>query len=227
MPRRIGPTGVRARPGGRSHAITTGQRFVVRIVVGKAGRAIGSIAGRFAAFAVCLRPGANIAVTVATSAASAAPPATSAATSRSPVCIAVTLSGRCLAIAIFVVATICKGLACACRRFFEPLVPGLTKTVMIPRGCGPSTGRLFVVGTAGKRAVAALLLSVLSATTAPATASATAASATALALLVFTVCPRCGPGLGAVARIGLGAVNDRTLTAGLFAPVAITSVTPG
>jgi hypothetical protein len=86
---------------------------------------------------------------------------------------------------------------------------------------------LFVVGTAGKRAVAALLLSVLSATTAPATASATAASATALALLFFTIGPRCGTELGAVARIGLGAVNDRTLTAGLFDPVAITSVTPG
>jgi hypothetical protein len=90
---------------------------------------------------------------------------------------------------------------------------------VIPRGNGPSTGRWFVVGTAGKRAVAAVLLSVLSATT--------AAPATALALLVFTVGPRCGPGLGAVARITLGAINDRTLTAGLFAPVAITFVTPG
>jgi hypothetical protein len=196
-------------------------------VVGKAGRAIGSIAGRFAAFAVCLRPGADIAVTVATSAAAAAPPATSAATSRSPVCIAVTLPGRCLAIAIVVVANICKRLAYTSRRFFQPLFPGLTKTVVIPRSHGPSTGRLFVVGTAGKRAVAALLLSVLSATTAPATASTTAASATALALLVFTVGPRCGPGLGAVARIALGAITNRTLTAGLFAPVAITFVTPG
>lgn len=227
MPRRIGPPGVGSRPGGRSHAITSGQRFVVRIVVGKAGRAIAGIEGRFTAFAVCLRPGADIAVTVATSAAAAAPPATSAATSRSPVCIAVTLSGRFLAIAIVVVATICKRLACACRRFFQPLIPGLAKTIVIPRGNGPATGRWFVVGTAGKRTVAALLPSVLSATTATATASATAASATALALLVFTVGPRRGPGFGAVARIGLGTINDGTLTAGLFAPVAITSVTPG
>jgi uncharacterized membrane protein YfcA len=85
MPRRIRPTGVGDRPGGRSHTITSWQRLVIRIVAGKAGRAIGSIAGWFAAFAVCLRPGADIAVTVTTSAAAAAPPATSAATSRSPV----------------------------------------------------------------------------------------------------------------------------------------------
>jgi hypothetical protein len=194
-------------------------------VVGKAGRAITGIEGRFTAFAVCLRPGAYITVTIATSAAAAAPPATSAATSRSPVCIAVTLSGRFLAIAIVGVANICKRLACACRRFFQPLIPGLAKTIVIPRGNGPATGRWFVVGPAGKRTVAALLPSVLSATTA--TASAAAASATALALLVFTVSPRCGPGFGAVARIGLGAINDGALTAGLFAPIAITSVTPG
>jgi hypothetical protein len=110
-------------------------------VVGKAGRAIAGIESRFSAFAVCLRPGADITVTVATSAAAAAPPSTSAATSRSPVCIAVTLSGRFLAIAVVVAATICKGLACACRRFFQPLIPRLTKTVVIPRRNGPATGR--------------------------------------------------------------------------------------
>ena len=196
-------------------------------MVGKAGRAFGSIAGRFAALAVCLRPSADITVTVATSAASAAPPATSAATSRSPVFIAVTLSSRCLAIAIVVVADIRKRLAGACRRLFEPLIPGLAKTIVIPRGNGPATGRWFVVGPAGKRTVAALLPSVISATTATATASATAASATALALFVFAGGPRRSTGLGAVARIGLGAINDGTLTAGLFAPIAITFVAPG
>jgi hypothetical protein len=227
MPRRIGPRGVGSRPGGLSHAITSGQRLVIRIVVGKAGRAIGSIADRFAAFAVCLRPGADIAVTVATSAAAAAPPATSAATSRSPVCIAVTLSSRFPAIAIVVVADIRQGLACACRRFFQTLIPRLAKTVVIPRRNGPTTGRWFVVGLAGKRAVAPLLPSVLSATTPSATAATAAASATALALLVFTVGPRRSTGFGAVASIGLGAINDGTLTAGLFAPVAITFVAPG
>jgi hypothetical protein len=227
MPRRIGPTGVGSRSGGLSHAITSGQRFVVRIVVGKAGRAIAGIEGRFTAFTVCLRPRADITVTIATSAAAAAPPATSAATSRSPVCIAVTLSGRCLTIAVVVVARIFKRLAYACCRFFQPLIPGLAKTIVIPRRNGPATGRWFIVGTTGKRTVAALLPSVLSATTATATASATAASATALALLVFTVGPRCSPGFGAVARIGLGAINDGTLTAGFFPPVAIASVTPG
>jgi hypothetical protein len=196
-------------------------------VAGKAGRAIGSIAGRFAAFAVCLRPGADIAVTVATSAAAAAPAATSAASSRSPVGIAVTLSGRFLAIAIVVVADIRQGLAGSCRRFFQALIPGLAKTVVVPRGNGPATGRWFVVCPAGKRAVATLLPSVLSTTTPPATAATAAASATALALLVVTVGPRRSTGLGAVARIGLGAINDRTLTAGLFAPVEITFVTPG
>ena len=227
MPRRIGPTGVGSRPGGRSHAITSRQRLVVRIVVGKAGRVVAGIEGRFTAFAVCLRPGADITVTVATSAAAAAPPSASAATSRSPVGIAVTLSGRFLAIAVVVVASICKGLAYACRRFFQTFIPGLAKTVVIPRRNGPAAGRWFVVGTTGKRTVAALLPSVLAATTATATASATAASATALALLVFTVSPWCGPGFGAVARIGLGTIHDGTLTAGLFAPVAITSVSPG
>jgi hypothetical protein len=110
-------------------------------VVGKARRAVAGIeGGRFTAFAVCLRPGADITVTVTTSAAAAAPPSTSAATSRSPVCIAVTLSGRFLAIAV-VVATICKGLAWACRRLFQPLIPGLAKTVVIPRRSGPAAGR--------------------------------------------------------------------------------------
>jgi hypothetical protein len=142
MPRRIGPTGVGSRPGGRSHAITRGQRLVIRIVVCKARRVVARIeGGRFTAFAVCLRPGADITVTVTTSAAAAAPPSTSAATSRSPVCIAVTLSGRCLAIAIVVVANICKRLAYPRRRFFQPLFPGLTKAVVIPRGSGPATGR--------------------------------------------------------------------------------------
>ena len=227
MPRRIGPTGVGSRPGGRSHAIASGQRLVVRILIGKAGRAIGGIANRFAAFAVCRRPGADIAVTVTASAAATSPPATSAATSRSPVCIAVTLSGRFLAIEIVVVADIRRGQAGSCRRFFQPLLPEPTKTVVVPRGNGPATGRWFVVGPAWERAVAALLSSVLSAATAPATASATAASATALALLVFAVGPRYGPGFGAVARIGLGTINAGTLTAGLFAPVAISFVTPG
>jgi hypothetical protein len=110
-------------------------------MVGKAGRAIAGIGGRITAFAVCLRPGADIAVTVATSAAAAAPPSTSAATSRSPVGIAVTLSGRFLAIAVVVVARICKGLAYTCRRFYQPLIPGLAKTVVIPRRNGPAIGR--------------------------------------------------------------------------------------
>jgi hypothetical protein len=195
-------------------------------VVGKAGRVVAGIEGRFTAFAVCLRPGADITLTVATSAAAAAPPSASAATSRSPVGIAVTLSGRFLAIAV-VVASIGKGLAYTCRRFFQPLIPRFAKTVVIPRGNGPAAGRWFVIGPTGKRTVAALLTSVLSATTATATASATAASATALALLVSTVGLRCGPWFGAVARIGLGTINDGTLTARLFAPVAISSVTPG
>jgi O-antigen biosynthesis protein WbqV len=59
--------------------------------------------GPFTAFAVCLRPGADIAVMLAASAAAAAPPATSSATPRSPVRVAVTVSDRLLAIATVIV----------------------------------------------------------------------------------------------------------------------------
>jgi len=137
------------------------------------------------------------------------------------------LTSRFPAIAIVVVADIRRGLVYACRRFFQTLIPGLAKTVVIPCRNGPATGRWFVVGPAGKRAVAPLLPSVFSATTPPATAATASASATALALLVFTVGPRRSTGLGAVASIGLRAINDGTLTAALFAPVTITFVAPG
>ena len=173
--------------------------------------------GPFTAFAVCLRPGADIAVMLAASAAAAAPPATSSATPRSPVRVAVTLSDRFLAIATVIVPNCLQGLAGMVCWFIQPFIPGLAKTAAISRGGGPATGCLFVVGPSGKRPVTALF----TASAAPAAASATAASTTALALLVFTVTPRCGIGLGAIARFRLGSLADGTQAARLVTPFTV------
>jgi len=121
-----------------------------------------------------------------------------------------------------IVANRLQGSAVAVGRFIEPFILPLVKTVVISRGRGPATGRLVVVGPCGKRPVTAFFTT----SAAPATASATAASTTALALLVFTVTPRCGTGLAAVARVCLGSLANGTLAAGLFAPFTIAPFTP-
>jgi hypothetical protein len=182
--------------------------------------------GPFTAFAVCLRPGADIAFMVAASAAAAAPPATSSATPRSPVCVAVTVSDRLLAIATVIVPNCLQGLAVMVSCFIvpsiQPFIERLVKTAAISGNDGPAIGRLLVVGPSGKRPVAALF----TASAASATASATAASTTALALFVFTITPWCGIGLGAVARVRLGSLADGTQAAGLVTPFTIAPFTP-
>lgn len=182
--------------------------------------------GPFTAFAVCLRPGADIAFMVAASAAAAAPPATSSATPRSPVRVAVTVPDRLLAIATVIVPNCLQGLAfmvsCFIAPFIAPFIEGLVKTAAISGNDGPAIGRLFVVGPSGKRPVAALF----TASAASTAASATAASTTALTLLVFTITPWCGIGLGAVARVRLGSLADGTQAAGLVTRFTIAPFAP-